>query len=100
MNTYALVDLCFGPGDDTALTGFRYSRTAEGQAMWVGPMFDVVRSGRIVSLPVFKGDLLVETTKLASKAVSRIKKELGESAWGKRYHVFKDSIEVEDLPKE
>jgi hypothetical protein len=99
-NTYATVELCFGPGDDTALTGFRYIRNAEGKPMWQGPMYEVVQNGRLVQMPVFKGELLLETVRMASRALSRIKKDLGEAAWGKRYHVFKTHVVPEDLPKE
>jgi hypothetical protein len=99
-NTFAIVDLCFGPGDDTCIAGIRYTRDAAGQTMWQVPMVEVVRHGRRTSLPVLKGKLLVEATKLASTAVARIKKDLGGSGWGKRYQVYKDQILVEDLPKE
>jgi hypothetical protein len=98
--TYALVDLCFGPGDDTALSGFRYSRNEDNKMMWQVPMYEVIRNGHRVLLPIFKGALLIETTKLASQSVARIKRDLGEAAWGKRYRVLKDQVLIEDLPKE
>jgi hypothetical protein len=73
---------------------------ADGKPAWQVPMFITIRDGRQVTLPVFKGRLFLEATKLASAAVAHIKKDLGESCWGKRYQVFKDRIVVEDLPKE
>lgn len=98
--TFAMVDLCFGPGDDTSLSGFRYTRDEDGKSMWQGPMIEVIRDGRRVVLPVFKGDLLLETTRLASAAVARIKKDLGQPAWGTRYRILRDRVLIEDPPKE
>jgi hypothetical protein len=99
-NTYAMVTLCFGPGDDTALSGFRYTRNEEGKPMWQVPMFDSYRDERHVSLPVFKGALFLDCTRIASASVAAITKQLGKSSWGKQYHVFKDRVEEIDLPKE
>jgi hypothetical protein len=63
-------------------------------------MFTIFRDGRSVMLPILKGRLFLEATRLAAAAVAHIKKDLGESGWGKRYQVFKDRVLVEDLPKE
>lgn len=99
-NTFATVDLCFGPGDDSCISGIRYIKGADGKAMWQVPMFTIFRDGRSVMLPILKGRLFLEATRLAAAAVAHIKKDLGESGWGKRYQVFKDRVLVEDLPKE
>lgn len=98
-NTFATVDLCFGPGDDTALSGFKYTRNEEGRTVWNVPMYEVIRNGRPMVLPVLKGDLMLEATRMASQAIARIKKDLGGPAWGVRYRILKDQVLLDNIEK-
>jgi hypothetical protein len=90
----AVVDLCFGQGDN-AISGIRYVKS-DGRMAWHAPMIQVLRDGAWISLPVFKGELLVEVCKLASQAVARIKKQFGSPAWNKQYLVLKDRVILQD----
>lgn len=94
-STFALVDLCFGPGDDTAISGLRYVRNQDGQMAWQGPMFTYIANGHDCLQPVLKGTLLVDVVTLASQALNRIKKDLGAPAWGTQYRILKDQTLIE-----
>lgn len=90
----ATVDLCFGQGDN-AISGIRYVK-ADGRMAWHTPMVQILSDGNWINLPVFKGELLVEVCKLASQAVTRIKKQFGSPAWNKQYLVLKDKVVLQD----
>jgi hypothetical protein len=98
--TLAYVDLCFGPGDDTAITGIRYTLNEERQLVWQVPYIETFEDGRVVVRPVFKGDLLREITQLASASVNKLKKTLGKPAWGQRYRILKDQVLIDEPTKE
>lgn len=89
-NVMAVVDLCFGQGD-TSISGIRYVKS-DGRMSWHAPMVQLWRNGAWVHLPVFKGELLVEVCRLASQAVTRVKKQFGRPEWDKQYIVLKDKV--------
>lgn len=90
----AVVDLCFGQGD-TAIAGLRYVKD-DGRMSWHSPMIQLLRNNSWVNLPVFKGEILLEICKLASQAVTRVKKQFGRPAWDHQYVVLKDRVVEKD----
>lgn len=95
----ASVSLCFGPGDDTAVTNIHYVKGAEGM-VWVVPHVDVVLDGRSIKSPVFRGELLEKICQVAARALERVKEHLGTPSWGTSYRVFSatdNTVKVEEI---
>jgi hypothetical protein len=83
----ASVSLCWGPGDDTAITNINYVRGTDGP-LWTVPHVDVVEDGRHVKSPVFRGELLESLCQTAARALEQVKTHCGAPHWGARYRVF------------
>ncbi len=90
----ATVDVYFGQG--TAICGMKYVKQNKLMA-WRAPMIQLLKDGKEwVSVPVFTGLILAELCKLASQAVSRVKRQFGSPTWGHKYIVLKDKVIHQD----
>lgn len=84
----AIVDLCYGPGDDTAIGQIYLSKNIDGEMAWNVPHTQMLYKGQCINKPVFRGELLVMLCAAAAKAVDHIRTELGKPEYGKRYRVY------------
>jgi hypothetical protein len=83
----ASVSLCYGPGDDTAIANIHYVKGMAGMT-WTVPHVEIVEDGRKVWSPVFRGELLEKLCDAASRALDRVKEQIGTPKWDTSYRVF------------
>jgi hypothetical protein len=83
----ATVSLCFGPGDENAITNIHYVRS-DGGLFWEVPHISTTRNGRPVKSPVFTGELLEKLCQAAARALERVKQQIGTPDWDTTYRVF------------
>lgn len=94
----AVVDLCYGPGDDTAICEITLMKS-EDDLVWTVPhVRSSVAPGHKVLVPVLKGQLLLKSCEVAARAVDRVKRDFGTPKYHTKYRVFAgDTKAVEEI---
>lgn len=96
----ATVDLCFGPGDDSAISQVQLVKRDDDLA-WEVPHVPYRRgNSHKCMVPVFRGRLLEEVCEMAARAVEHIKRDLGIPQYGMRYRVFVADNQVKVVVEE
>jgi hypothetical protein len=79
-NVYAYMDICFGPGNDNAITNIRWKKSGAGSIV-LPPITHVVKEGfrkdngelERKTVPVLTGAVAEEVSELCLKAIARLK---------------------------
>jgi len=90
----AVVDLCYGPGDDHRMGQIQLIRRGEDLG-WMGPQVLKTIAGRQIICPVFTGEPHDLVCRAAARALERVKTDIVKPKFGTRYRVFtSDNNEV------
>ena|ERR1035438_1184981 len=83
----ASVALCYGPGDDNAITNINLLHSSGGSS-WNVPHIQEIRDGKWIWVPVFRGEVLEQVSDTAARALERVKEQIGKPQWNTSYRVF------------
>ena len=90
----ALVNLCFGPGDDAGIAHIQAIRGKEHSLIWRVPHVEVWKDGKRELQPVFRGELMHQVCAAAARALDRIKRDIGRPQYGKKYRITNRAVEA------
>jgi hypothetical protein len=80
--------LCFGPGNTDFIGQLNYMQNQKNKQMaWQLPIVQVIQDGKPTPLQVFEGCLGTEIAQWASRAMDRVKQDLGQPKLDKIYRV-------------